>query len=122
MTVLAVSSSIVLTASLNFFMLTVGFFGANVREAMMLGKPAICYLRPEWLDNIRREIPDYVDELPVISATPDTIYSVMIDLIQNPERRLAIGRKSREFAMKWHSAKAGAYRLDKIYRELLNRR
>ena len=25
-------------------MLTVGFFGANVREALMLGKPVICYL------------------------------------------------------------------------------
>jgi glycosyltransferase involved in cell wall biosynthesis len=102
-------------------MLTMGFFGANVREAMMLGKPAICYLRPEWLENMHREIPDYVDELPVISATPETIYSVIIDLIQNPQKRLEIGRKSREFALKWHSAKAGAARMDKIYGELLGR-
>jgi len=100
-------------------MLTFGWFGANIREAMMLGKPAICYLRPEWLESMRREIPDYVDELPVISATPDTIYSVMIDLIQNPQKRLEIGRKSREFALKWHSAQAGAERFDKIYCDLL---
>src|SRR5262249_5089290 len=33
-------------------MLTYGFYGANVREAMMLGKPVVCYLRPEWLDSI----------------------------------------------------------------------
>ncbi len=102
-------------------MLTFGFFGANVREAMMLGKPAVCYLRPEWLENIRREIPDYVDELPVISATPETIHDVLVDLIQNPEKRREIGRRSREFAIKWHSAKAGARRLDKIYIDLLQR-
>jgi hypothetical protein len=41
-------------------MLTFGFFGANVREAMMLGKVAICYLRPEWLESVRSEIPEYV--------------------------------------------------------------
>ena len=50
-----------------------GFFGATVREGMMLGKPVVCYLRPEWLDQIRREIPDYVDELPIVSATPETV-------------------------------------------------
>ena len=30
-------------------MLTYGFYGANIREAMMLGKLVVCYLRPEWL-------------------------------------------------------------------------
>ncbi len=34
-------------------MLTFGWFGANVREAMMLGKPAICFLRPAWLESVR---------------------------------------------------------------------
>lgn len=101
-------------------MLSFGFFGANVREAMMLGKPAVCFLRPEWLESMRREIPEYVDELPVISATPHTIYDVLKDLIEQPEKRLEIGRRSREFAVKWHSAEAGAKRFDKIYSELLD--
>ena len=38
-------------------MLTIGWFGANVREAMMLGKPAVCFLRPEWIENVRRRGP-----------------------------------------------------------------
>jgi len=100
-------------------MLTFGFFGANVREAMMLGKPAVCYLRPEWLENMRQEVPDYVDELPVVSATPDTIHDVLVDLIEHLEKRVEIGRRSREFAVKWHSAAAGARRMDKIYGDLL---
>ncbi len=102
-------------------MLTFGFFGANVREALMLGKPAICYLRPEWLESMRQEIPEYVDEIPVISATPETIYDVLIDLIRHPEKRVEIGRRSREFAIKWHSAEAGARRFDQIYSDLLRK-
>jgi len=100
-------------------MLTFGFFGATVREAMMLGKPVVCYLRPEWLDQMRAEIPGYVDELPVVNATPDTIRDVLAGLIEDPERRREIGRRSREFAIKWHSAEAGADRFETIYSNLI---
>lgn len=100
-------------------MLTFGFFGANIREALMLGKTAVCYLRPEWLESMRREIPEYVDELPVISATPATVEDVLKDLILHPEKRAEIGRRSREFAVKWHSADAGGQRLSQIYLNLL---
>jgi hypothetical protein len=100
-------------------MLTYGFFGATAREAMMLGKPVVCYLRPEWLDSMRAEIPDYVDELPIVSATPDTVREVLIDLIEHPEKRAELGRRGRAFAVKWHSARAGGKRLDAIYTSLL---
>lgn len=100
-------------------MLTYGFFGATAREAMMLGKPVICFLRKEWLDSMRNEIPDYVDELPVVNATPGTIYGVLRDLIDNPAKRREIGERSRAFAMKWHSADAGGRRFDEIYSSLL---
>jgi glycosyltransferase involved in cell wall biosynthesis len=100
-------------------MLTYGWFGANAREAMMLGKPVICFIRPEWLESVRREIPDYAEGLPIISATPDTVEAVLRDLIANPEKRRDIGRRGREFAVKWHSAEAGGRRFDEIYSKLL---
>ncbi len=100
-------------------MLTFGWFGANAREAMMLGKPVICFLRPEWLESTRQEIPNYIDELPIVNATPQTVEDVLRDLIENKEKRLEIGRRSREFAVKWHSAEAGAFRFDQIYGRLL---
>ena len=100
-------------------MLTFGWFGANAREGMMLGKPVICFLRPEWLESMRKEIPEYVDELPVISATPETVEMILRDLILDKKKRIEIGKRSREFALKWHSAEAGARRLDVIYRDLL---
>ena len=100
-------------------MLTFGWFGSNVREAMMLGKPVVCYLRPEWLESMREEIPDYVDDLPVVSATPETVEDVLKELVRDPERRRELGARSRAFALKYHSAQAGARRMDTIYRELL---
>lgn len=100
--------------------LTFGFFGANVREAMMMGVPAVCFLRPEWLEQMKEEIPDYVRELPVVSATPETVKEILIDLIQNKAKRIEIGRKSREFALKYHSIKAGGKRLNDFYTEVLN--
>jgi glycosyltransferase involved in cell wall biosynthesis len=103
-------------------MLTIGWFGSNVREAMMLGKPAVCYLRPVWLEQIRSQVPGYIEELPVVSATPETVYDVVSELLDDPEARREIGERGREFALKWHSAKAGAQRFDEIYSELLETR
>ena len=103
-------------------MLTFGWYGANVREALMLGKPVVCHLRPEWLASMREEIPDFVDELPVISATPETVREVLIDLIEHPEKRREIGRRSREFAVKWHSADAAGRQFDSIYGGLIEGR
>jgi glycosyltransferase involved in cell wall biosynthesis len=100
-------------------MLTFGWFGATGREAMMLGKPYVCFIRPEWLETVRAEEPEYAAELPVVSATPETVEDVLRDLVANPETRREIGRRSREFALKWHSADAAAQRLDGIYSTLL---
>lgn len=100
-------------------MLTYGWFGANIREAMMLAKPVICYIRPEWLESLREEMPEYAEELPIISATPSTVEQVLRDLIADPEQRVEIGRRSRAFALKWHSASAGGERFDQIYSSLL---
>jgi glycosyltransferase involved in cell wall biosynthesis len=85
----------------------------------MLGKPVICNLRDEWLNQMREEIPQYVEELPVVSATPETAREVLIDLVEDPEKRAELGRRGREFAVKWHSSRAGAREMDRIYRELL---
>jgi glycosyltransferase involved in cell wall biosynthesis len=103
-------------------MLTFGWFGANVREAMMLGKPAVCFLRPAWLEQVREQVPGYVEELPVVSATPETLDDVMSELLDDPAKREELGMAGREFALKWHSAKAGAQRFDEIYSELLESR
>lgn len=100
-------------------MLTFGFFGANVREAMMLGKPVICNLRQEWLESMRAEIPEYVEELPIVSATPETVYRVLKELVEDKTRRNEVGRQSRMFMEKWHASDIAAINFDRIYKSLL---
>ena len=100
-------------------MLTFGWYGANVREAMMLGKPVICFLRPEWLQTVNEILPGFANELPIVSATPETVEAILLDLINNKEKRLEIGRRSREFAVKWHSSEAAANVFITIYENLL---
>lgn len=108
-----------LQADIFLDMLSYGWFGANVREAMMLAKPVICYLRPEWLASLARELPEYAAELPIVQATPETVEQVLRDLIANPEKRSEIGRKSRAFMLKWHASGPAAARYEQICMELL---
>lgn len=102
-------------------MLTYGWFGANIREALTIGKPVICYINDEWKKQTAEQIPDYVEEMPIISATIDTAYETLKELVLDKEKRLKIGRKGREFAIKWHSPKAGAEQLDKLYSSVMNK-
>jgi hypothetical protein len=100
--------------------LTIGWFGANGRESLMLGKPVVCWLRPSWLEQVARQLPDYVEELPVVSATEETVEDVVRELVLDADRRKELGERGRAFALKWHSAAAGARRLDGLYRRLLD--
>lgn len=100
-------------------MLTYGWFGANAREAMALGKPVVCYIRPEWLESVREELPQYAEELPIVSATPETVEEVLLDLMRHPEKRAEIGRRGRAFIQRWHSPQAGARHFDDVYAKLI---
>jgi hypothetical protein len=100
--------------------LTIGWFGANGRESLMLGKPVVCWLRPSWLEQVAFQLPEYVAELPVVSANEETVEDVVRELALDPERRRELGERGRAFALKWHSAAAGARRMDSLYRRLLD--
>jgi hypothetical protein len=102
-------------------MLSFGFFGANIREAMMLGKPAICFLRPEWLSDMSKEIPDYVRELPVISATPETAYLTLKELVIDIKKQRILGKQMRDFGLKWHASDVAAHKANDIYINFLSR-
>ena len=110
---------ILMQADLCLDMLTYGWFGAGAREAMMLGVPVICYLRPEWKKNISYENPNYVKELPIINSNVENIYETLKNLIKNKRKLKKIGKKSKKFALKWHSSVAGAKKMDKIYKQLI---
>jgi hypothetical protein len=65
-----------------------------------LGKPVICYLREEDL----KFIPSAMRaDIPIINATPKTIYQVLKKLLTSRRNEMPIlGQRSRSYVEKWH--------------------
>lgn len=97
--------------------LNAGRYGANAREGMMLGKPVICYINPHELHPHNGLT--CMKEIPLVSATEETVYEQLKELVLNPEKRKVIGQASRRYALKWHSAESCAERYEKIYDGLM---
>jgi hypothetical protein len=97
-----------------------GRYGAAAREGMMLGKPVICYLNRREIDP-RYEL-EALKEAPLVSATVDTIYDALKELVVNREKRLTIGKLSREYAIKWHGMANCAARYEEVYDRLFGDR
>ena len=97
--------------------LNYGRYGATAREAMMLGKPTICYINP------REPSPEKeltcLKECPLVSANEATVYPVLKDLLTNAEKRRAIGEASRAYALKWYASDACAERFERVYDRLM---
>jgi glycosyltransferase involved in cell wall biosynthesis len=94
--------------------LYLGRYGAQARECMMLGRPVVGYLKydPGAEDE---ETLTCLRECPIVNATPDTLCDVLRELVKDENRRREIGRRSREFALKWHSVRACADRFEREY-------
>ena len=74
-----------------------GYWGSTGIEAMGVGCAVVCYLRPAWIDHFKKTYPDAPD-IPVVSATKDSLEEVMEGLVTDLARLRAIQRRSREFA------------------------
>ena len=97
-----------------------GWYGGFAVEAMALGKPVIAYLRESDLHVLPR---DMRAALPVINATPMTIYDVLKEWLtvrrhSLPER----ARSARAYVERWHDARAIARRLIADYEAILRDR
>ncbi len=80
--------------------LLVGWYGGLAVELMALGKPVIAYLRASDLGFLPSGMRD---ALPVINATPDSIYSVLKEWLTVRRGELpAMGVRSRRYAQAWH--------------------
>lgn len=97
--------------------LNYGRYGATAREAMMLGKPTICYINREEPEGADRLVS--VETCPLVSANEEDVYDVLKGLLQDQDRRKAIGEASRAFAVRWHSADACAERFEAVYDRLM---
>ena len=98
--------------------LLVGWYGGLAVELMALGKPVICYIR----DGDLKFIPDEMGkDLPIIRATPLTIYDVLKEwLILRKSELLDVGYRSRAYVEKWHDPIRIANRLKVEYETIVS--
>jgi glycosyltransferase involved in cell wall biosynthesis len=96
-----------------------GSWGANGRESLMLGKPVVGFVNT--YEHDPADVLEALTTTPVVNATVDTIYDVLRGLVQDPQRRADLGRRSREYALAWHAAAAGAARYELAYDAMLRR-
>lgn len=92
--------------------LNYGRYGALAREGMMLGKPVIGRVNK---DDGGKPATRCILETPIVHADEATVADVLRDLALNPSKRAAIGRASREHAIKWWSADRLAGRFEQVY-------
>ncbi len=91
-----------------------GDYGLAVLEAMALGKPTVCYIKPA----VVAQLPS---ELPVVNANQDNLTEVLRELLTDGEKRHSIGRRSRDYVLNYHDASKSAENLVGIYEELLQK-
>jgi glycosyltransferase involved in cell wall biosynthesis len=89
-----------------------GAYGNLSVEAMALGKPVICYIRPDLMDL-------YPKNLPIVSANPDTLYDVLKNILRDREQRIHLGRMGRIYVEEYHEASKVVHQLIQIYEEVL---
>lgn len=94
-----------------------GWYGGLAVEAMALGKPVISYVREDDLKFIPQQMRE---ELPIINATPSTIYGVLKQWLTERKHELPeIGRRGRAYVEKWHNPLKIAARLKDEYEALI---
>lgn len=97
--------------------LNYGRNGATLRECMALGRPVITRWSPDQPEGVPHS--KALHECPAIDANESTIYDVLKDLCENPDKRLAAGKASREFALAHFSNKACARRYELVYDRMM---
>ncbi len=92
----------------------IGDYGMAALEAMALGKPVLCYIKPSIIEQ-------YPADFPVVNANLDNLESVLEPLINDGKLRNKIGKLGRKYVEKYHDAEKIAKQLVRIYNELKRR-
>ncbi|QQE80316.1 glycosyltransferase [Alicyclobacillus sp. SO9] len=88
-----------------------GTYGLLSVEAMAMGKPVVTYIREELK-------PTYPGQLPIVSASPDTLESTLEDLILHPKKRRILGQQGRHYVEKYHDVRVVTKQLIAIYKQV----
>lgn len=95
--------------------LCAGWHGSTGVEAMAVGKPVITSVA----ESVKACLPDG-RVYPFLAADKDTIYEVLKDCMDHPEKMKEMGIASREYAVRYHDYRIVTKQLDRVYRKVWN--
>ncbi|MCU0441499.1 MAG: glycosyltransferase [Bacteroidia bacterium] len=93
--------------------LIIGSYGMATMEALASGKPVICYLKPSVT---KYELPL---DCPIINANPDTLETVLRQLLINTKQLSVVGNESRNYALKYHDINQALPQLIEVYNKAI---
>lgn len=83
-------------------------------EGMATGIPVLSNLSDERYTRVCRRYA-YLDECPILSTTPESIYDNLRLLVLNPKLREQLGRAGRKYVEKYHAYQTAQKMFSKIY-------
>jgi glycosyltransferase involved in cell wall biosynthesis len=92
-------------------------YGLTAVEAMSLGRPVLSRL--SWLPRELREDPS-VRACPIVDASVEDIADRLRELVTDPERRVELGARGREYVLRHHSYEAVGRVWDAVFRHVWN--
>jgi len=98
--------------------LIVGYALSGI-EGMASGLPVISNVSADQYKVFRRF--SFLDECPIVSATPESIKDNLRALITRPDLRRELGIAGRTYAEKYHSYQTSQYIFGSIYSKIINR-
>ena len=99
--------------------LVMGYYGLAAIEGMASGVPVICNLENREITNVFRRY-SFLNECPIVSATPETIADTLRVLITHAKLREELGRAGRHYVEKYHSYKTAQYMFGAIYDKIIH--
>ena len=95
--------------------LNAGWYGVFAIEAMALGKPVVTFLHDE---AVRRTQEAFGHEVPIVSASKETLVERLRPLVESGEERLRVGAAGRAYAEHVHDLERVTDRLLALYAAL----
>lgn len=93
--------------------------GLSAVEGMAKGLTVISNFEDEDRNKAFRTY-SYLNECPIVSASPENIKTVLRQLVTNPELREQLGRAGRAYVEKYHSYSYSQYLFGEIYKKIWN--
>jgi hypothetical protein len=94
-------------------------YALNAMEGMAAGLPVLANLEDDRLTAVLRRY-SYLDECPILSASPETVVERLRALVVDPDLRERLGRAATAYVAKYHSDETAAYLYGEIYRHIWN--